>query len=179
MKVVEGGWRLTAIAGTLFIIVAAASPSSQSENGALAAMRIRDSYPLVTTPFLFEARDFYVRHFGFKPLFQASWFVYLAGEGEEGGRGPTVAFMHPNHPSGVPGTDSFSGLGMILTIEVADASAAHESLKKSGAPVVYPLTDEAWGQRHFMTRDPSGMIVDVVQQTAPKAGFWEQYPVTR
>jgi len=47
-------------------------------------MRLRNLYPLITTPHVFAARDFYTRHFGFEPLFQASWFVYLAGKNEDG-----------------------------------------------------------------------------------------------
>ena len=133
-------------------------------------MRFRGSYPLITTPHLFEARDFYVRHFGFEPLFQATWFVYLASP-----EGPALAFMHPDHPSSPPGPEPFSGLGMIFTLEVEDAEAAHGSLVASGAPLVHPLTDEDWGQRRFMTRDPSGMLVDVVEQTEPTPEFWERY----
>ena len=133
-------------------------------------MRFRGSYPLITTPRLFEARDFYVLHFAFEPLFQATWFVYLASPD-----GPAVAFMHPDHPSSPPGPEAFSGLGMIFTIEVEDAEAAYRSLVASGAPLVHPLTDEDWGQRRFMTRDPSGMLVDVVQQTEAKPEFWERY----
>ncbi len=138
--------------------------------------QIRDAYPLITTPHLFAARDFYVTHFGFEPLFQASWFVYLSGEAEGGGRGVSLAFMHPDHPSRPPGPESFSGKGMILTIQVGDAKAVHEALVRSGAPIVHPLTDEVWGQRRFMTRDPSGMLVDVVEQTESAVGFWEKYP---
>ena len=139
-------------------------------------MPMRDSYPLVTTKHLFAARDFYVRHFGFAPAFQSSWFVYLVGEAEAGARGATLAFMHPDHPSSPPGPEEFSGKGMILTIEVADATAAHARLAKAGAPIVIPLTNEDWGQRRFMTRDPAGMLVDVVEQIAPKPGYWDRYP---
>jgi catechol 2,3-dioxygenase-like lactoylglutathione lyase family enzyme len=139
-------------------------------------MKVRDSYPLITTPHLFEARDFYATHFGFVPAFEASWFVYLVGPAEEGSRGATIAFMHPDHPSSPPGPEAFSGQGMILTVEVADAAAMHRSLVESGAPIVLGLKDEDWGQRRFTTRDPAGMLVDVVQQIEPKAGYWEQYP---
>ena len=52
-------------------------------------MPVRDAYPLVTTENLFAARDFYVRHFGFAPAFQSSWFVYLVGEADGDGRGAT------------------------------------------------------------------------------------------
>ncbi len=139
-------------------------------------MKVRDLYPLVTTPALFETRDFYVTHFGFEVLFEASWFVYLSGPGEDGTRGATLAFMHPDHPSSPPGPEAFDGLGMILTVEVEDATALFERLSGAGAPIVHPVTDEDWGQRRFMTRDPSGVLVDVVQQTQPVDGFWERYP---
>jgi uncharacterized glyoxalase superfamily protein PhnB len=138
-------------------------------------MRLLDLYPVITTPELFPARDFYVRHFGFSVLFEASWFVYLSGDdGQE--RGATLAFMHPDHPSRPPGPESFNGSGMILTIEVEDAAAAYAELSRANAPIIHPLTDEAWGQRRFMTEDPAGVLVDVVEQQTPQPGFWEQYP---
>lgn len=140
------------------------------------AMKVRDLYPLITTPALFEARDFYVTHFGFDVLFEASWFVYLSGPADGETRGATLAFMHPEHPSNPPGPESFNGLGMILTVEVSDVAAVHDRFAASGAPIVHPLTDEEWGQRRFMTRDPAGVLVDVVQQTEPAPGFWERYP---
>ena len=139
-------------------------------------MRVRDLYPLITTPALFDARDFYVRHFGFTVLFQASWFVYLSGEAEGDARGAAIAFMHPDHPTRPPGPEPFDGRGMIVTIEVADARAAFDMIERTGAPIIHPLTDEDWGQRRFMTRDPAGVLVDVVEQTAPKPGYWERFP---
>lgn len=151
----------------------AANPATPKE---ATPMQVRDLYPLITTAALFDARDFYVRHFGFEVLFEAGWFVYLSGKGEPGTRGATLAFMHPAHPSRPPGPEAFDGRGMILTIEVADAARAHARLREGGAPIVHPLTDEAWGQRRFMTRDPAGVLVDVVEQTAPEAGYWERYP---
>ncbi len=141
------------------------------------AMKVRDLYPLITTPALFEARDFYVTHFGFDVLFEASWFVYLSGPADGETRGATLAFMHPDHPSNPPGPESFNGLGMILTVEVSDVASIYERFAASGAPIVHPLTDEEWGQRRFMTRDPAGVLVDVVQQTESAPGFWERYPV--
>lgn len=120
------------------------------------AMQVRDLYPLITTRALFEARDFYVTHFGFDVAFEASWFVYLTGKPAGDSRGATLAFMDPDHPSNPPGPESFDGRGMIVTIEVADAAAALARLSSGGAPIVHPLTDETWGQRRFMTRDPAG-----------------------
>ncbi|MCO5070758.1 MAG: VOC family protein [Rhizobiaceae bacterium] len=139
------------------------------------AMQVRDLYPLITTPRLIETRDFYVRNFGFEVAFEADWFLYLVGPAEEASRGATLAFMHPNHPSNPPGPESFDGKGMILTVEVSDAANVFERFSEAGAPIVHPLTDEDWGQRRFMTRDPAGVLVDIVQQIEPKAGYWDQY----
>jgi hypothetical protein len=109
-------------------------------------------------------------------VFQASWFVYLSGPADGEARGATLAFMLPEHPSNPPGPEAFSGKGMILTVEVADAAKLYEKLMAEGAPIVHPLTEEDWGQKRFMTKDPSGTLVDVVEQIAPKEGFWERYP---
>ncbi len=140
-------------------------------------MKVRDLYPLITTPALADVQDFYVTHFGFHVAFEASWFLYLVGASEDGTRGATLAFMHPDHPSNPPGPESFDGKGMILTIEMSDAATTYQRLLSEGAPIVHPLTDEAWGQRRFMTRDPAGVLVDIVEQIEPAAGFWERYVV--
>lgn len=157
-------------------LLSGAAIASDTDATAQGAARVRDLYPLITTPALFEARDYYVRHFGFQVAFEAGWFVYLSGPGEAGTRGATLAFMHPDHPSRPPGPEAFDGRGMIVTIEVDDAEAMHRRLSDGGAPIVHPLTDEAWGQRRFMSRDPAGVLVDVVEQIEPAPGYWERYP---
>lgn len=138
-------------------------------------MKVRDLYPLITTDKLAAIRDFYVTHFAFSVAFEASWFLYLVGEGEAGARGATLAFMAPDHPSNPPGPELFDGRGMILTIEVADVAAVHDRLQAAGAPICYPLTSEPWGQRRFMTRDPAGVMIDIVEQIEPDPGFWPPY----
>ena len=139
-------------------------------------IRVRDLYPLITTPHVFEARDFYVRHFGFTVAFESSWFVYLVGPADGETRGATLAFMTPDHPSNPPGPEVFDGNGMILTVEVGDATAFHARLVAQGATILYGPVEEDWGQKRFMVRDPSGTMVDVVEQIAPKPGYWESDP---
>lgn len=64
---------------------------------------------------------------------------------------------------------------MILTVEVSDAAAVFERLRDGGAPIVHPVTDEDWGQRRFMIRDPAGVLVDIVEQIEPSEGYWARY----
>jgi uncharacterized glyoxalase superfamily protein PhnB len=136
-------------------------------------MQLLSSYPVVVTDKLAECRDFYVKRLGFQVEFEATWFVYLASGSS------AVAFMTPDHPSRPPGPERFGGQGLLFTLQVADASAEFERLRKAGATFAHPLHDEPWGQRRFGLVDPSGMWVDVVQQTEPAAGFWDRYMPAR
>jgi uncharacterized glyoxalase superfamily protein PhnB len=135
-------------------------------------MRLNDLYALITTDQLTETRDFYMRWLGFTVLFEATWFVLLASDGEH----PfNLAFMRSDHPSRPPGPETFDGKGMIVTLQVSDAAAEYERLQAAGCPIHYPLHDEPWGQRRFMLRDPAGVLLDVVEQTEPEPGFWNAY----
>ncbi|MBL8267590.1 VOC family protein [Steroidobacter sp.] len=135
-------------------------------------MQLQSAYPVIVTAALGECRDFYVRHFGFEVIFESSWFIYLASTAN-----PVlaVAFMTPDHPSSPPGPERFNGQGMFFTLQVSDAAAEFEKVRQSGGRFSYELRDEPWGQRRFGLIDPSGTLVDVVQQIDPAAGFWDQY----
>jgi uncharacterized glyoxalase superfamily protein PhnB len=60
-------------------------------------------------------------------------------------------------------------------LQVDDARLLSERLVAAGVPLTYPLTDAPWGQRRFMVIEPSGILVDVVQQIEPAPGFWDPY----
>jgi catechol 2,3-dioxygenase-like lactoylglutathione lyase family enzyme len=137
-------------------------------------MHIKDLYSIFVTDKVVECRDFYRRWFGFQVVFEASWFVYLAAPGDHAFG---IAFMRPDHPSQPPGPETFSGRGMFLTLQVADAAAEFERLTRAGAEIGYPLRDEAWGQRRFGLYDPAGTWVDIVEQIDPQPGFWDKYVV--
>jgi hypothetical protein len=42
-------------------------------------------------------------------------------------------------------------------------------------PILLPLGDEAWGQRHFITKDLSGVMIDVITPIEPSEAFKAQY----
>jgi catechol 2,3-dioxygenase-like lactoylglutathione lyase family enzyme len=133
---------------------------------------VGDIYPLITVTKLAESRDFFVKHFGMSLVFEASWVAMLARA--EGGS-IALGLMTADHPSNPPGPEEFNGKGMIITFQVEDAAAEHKRLQAAGAPITYGLAVEPWGQRRFMVQDPSGILVDVVEQIEPAAGFWDQY----
>ena len=134
-------------------------------------MNIVDSYPVVVTPDIAKCRRFYVELLGFEVIFEASWFVYL----RHGGGKVGLAFMAPDHPSTPPGPELFGGKGMFLTLQVEDAAAEYQRLKDIRVSFAYHLRDEPWGQRRFAMVDPSGLWLDIVEQTEPSPGFWDPY----
>ena len=138
-------------------------------------MQVLDHYPIVTTARLHECQAFYARHFGFETVFESSWFVLLQRPAGEGQAAISLAFMAPEHPSAPPGPEPFSGLGIILCLQVADARVCAAELEASGATLSYALQREAWGQLRFQCKDPSGLALDICEQIEPDAGFWEPY----
>ncbi len=135
-------------------------------------MQLLDAYPIIVTDRVRECRDFYTRWLGFQVAFEASWFVYLASGGE---RPHGIAFMAADHPSQPPGPETFTGKGMFLTLQVADAALEFDRLRKAGVSMAYALRDEPWGQRRFALLDPAGTWVDIVQHVDPEPGFWDPY----
>jgi uncharacterized glyoxalase superfamily protein PhnB len=58
----------------------------------------------------------------------------------------------------------YGGEGVVYSFEVDDAKKEFERIKELKVEIIFDLKDEEWGQRHFMLKDPSGMIIDIVQQ---------------
>lgn len=132
-------------------------------------MKFVDRYPIVVTPRKDECRDFWARHLGLSVLFDSTWFCLLGHP--EGTL--SIAFMAPDHPSSPPGPEVFDGQGLCFDIQVEDASAAWEEVRRTGLEPSLPLQREPWGQLRFGFTDPSGLFVDVVEQIEPAPGFWD------
>lgn len=134
-------------------------------------MKCVDRYPIIVTEHKDACRDFWMKAFGLQVGFDSTWFTWLGSE--DGSL--SLAFMTPDHPSAPPGPERFGGIGMCFELQVEDVDAAYREVMSRGVRVEYPLTDEPFGQRRFGLRDPSGLWVDVVQQTEPAAGYWDRY----
>ncbi len=124
------------------------------------------------------AADFYVNNFGFAVVFDADWYVQLHYT-RLNGPPLELAFMRPGMdamPESVR-TSSPTSTGVVLTLDFDDIDLVYNRLVESNAVKQFALepTDEAWGQRHFMFLDPSGLTVDVVQAIAPSAEYEPAY----
>ena len=117
-------------------------------------------YPLIITDKLKECADFYSSNFGLDKVFEQDWYIQLLHKES----GAELAFMIPNASNQpVQLRAGFGGSGLVLSFEVADARTEYERLKGE-VDIFYDLTEEEWGQKHFMVMGPAGEVVDIVQQ---------------
>jgi catechol 2,3-dioxygenase-like lactoylglutathione lyase family enzyme len=124
-------------------------------------------FPVVSTVDLDRCRDFYCWLLGFDVLFESGWYTALGSRPDHIHQ---IAFVRADHDS-VPGALGRSPAGVLVTVQVDDAGAVHDRARQGELDVVWPLRDEPFGQRHFVVRDPSGAMVDVVQPIPPAMAF--------
>ena len=128
-------------------------------------------FPVVCVDELEGPCDFYLRLLGMKVVFQVDWYVQLQDPAD-----PTlqIAFVSRAHES-VPAAFRQRCQGVIVTLERDDVDGVHARARELGLPVHTPLRDEPWGQRHFITEDPAGLLVDVVKLIPPDASYADGY----
>jgi catechol 2,3-dioxygenase-like lactoylglutathione lyase family enzyme len=116
-------------------------------------------YPMIESDDVAGTRDFYVKLLGMVVVFDSGWFVQLQSRQD---RCMELAVVQRGHET-VPVSHSGRPSGVLVTVEVDSADALHARAVELGLPIVQPLRTEEWGQRHFMTVDPNGLLVDVIQ----------------
>lgn len=134
-------------------------------------MKTTSYYPVLMTDDVAGTAAFYVEHFRFRPLFESDWYVHLQSKED---RRVNLAVLDGRHET-VPEQGRGRVSGLILNFEVKDPDAEYERAKASGLPILLELRDEAFGQRHFITSDPNGVLIDVIKPIPPSAEFAAQY----
>jgi len=134
-------------------------------------MKTTSYYPVIMTGNVQETAAFYQRHFQFEPLFSADWYVHLQSTEDEK---VTLAILDGNHETIPPGHHGQAS-GILLNFEVEDVDAIYIRLKQAGLPILLDIRDEDFGQRHFITADPNGVLIDVIKPIPPSEDFAAQY----
>jgi len=132
-------------------------------------MQVTAIYPVMMSTDPVATADFYRALLGLETTFAGGWYESLRAPS-----GPELAAVARDHET-VPDAFRAPPAGVIVTVEVDDARAARARVTALGAPVERELIDEPFGQRHFMTRDPDGLLVDVVQPIAPSPEYAARY----
>jgi uncharacterized glyoxalase superfamily protein PhnB len=99
-----------------------------------------------------ETRDFFVELLGFQVAMDMGWVTTLASPTNPSAQVTIVANDDPAAPG--------------ISVEVADVDAVHAKAIEQGLEIAYPLSDEEWGVRRFMLREPSGTVVNVLSHAS-------------
>ncbi|MEF3303425.1 VOC family protein [Paenibacillus sp. GYB003] len=136
-------------------------------------MKLTSSYPVLLTEQVAACAAFYKQYFGFAPAFEADWYVSL--KNDCGSRPFELAIMDAAHPT-VPEPFRKPVQGVIVNFEVDNVDAEYERLiVQAKLPLHLDIRDEPFGQRHFITSDPGGTLIDVITIIPPSESFSEQY----
>lgn len=134
-------------------------------------MKCSQFYPVIMTDAVARTAQFYVEHFRFKPVFESDWYVHL-----QSGEDPQVniAVLSGDHHT-IPPEGRGRVSGLLINFEVVDVDSVFARAEAAGLPILLPLRDEPFGQRHFITRDPNGVLIDVITPIPPSPEFAAQY----
>lgn len=136
-------------------------------------MNLSSFYPVIFTTDVAATHDFYRTHFNFKVAFESDWYVSLIMKDHPEYQLAIIQHDHHTIPAGYRKPSQ----GLIFNFEVADVDAEYARLQAANLPILLTLRDEDFGQRHFITADPNGVLIDLIKIIAPSAEFAAQYNI--
>lgn len=106
---------------------------------------------------LVETVNFYEDHFGFVATLEQDGYVVLQNQTDPD---LCVAVFDANHPC----VDTVAPVqGLILNLGVANAKAFYDHLYMEGLEMFKDLGTDILGQKHFIVRDPNGVLINVFE----------------
>lgn len=132
---------------------------------------LKSLFPDICSTDLAASKQFYTSLFGMTPVFEIDWYIQLQATSDENVQ---IAFVAKDHSS-VPKGFALNPQGVVITLELDEVDPVYARAKALDLEIAQDLHDEEWGQRHFMVKDPNGLLVDVVKMIEPSESFAKQY----
>ncbi|KOR87538.1 VOC family protein [Paenibacillus solani] len=122
-------------------------------------------YPVILTEKVALSATFYTTYFQFEKVYEADWYVSLR---LTNGNSPyELALLDASHPT-IPSVYQKRVQGLILNFEVDDVDSEYKRLiLDEKLPLQLDIRSEEFGQRHFITSDPNGVLIDIIQIIPP------------
>ncbi len=134
-------------------------------------MKTTSYYPVIMTDDVAGTAAFYEKHFRFEALFDSGWYIHLQSREDEK---VTLAVLDGNHKT-IPAAGRGKVSGLLLNVEVEDVDAVYDAVRAADLPILLDIRDEDFGQRHFITADPNGVLIDVIKPIPPKGEYVALY----
>lgn len=131
-------------------------------------MDIKSISSCIITEKVAESREFYIKHFGAKVIFDCGWYINLQfGDGSA-----SLQFMVSQQ-----GQAPCNPAGLMYNFAVPDVDAEYDRLMAAGFQPVTPIDDHPWGDRGFAVQDPNGIMLYLYSDREPSEEFKQYYRV--
>lgn len=130
-------------------------------------MKCTQYYPVLMTSDVPATAAYFIRHFGFAPMFETDWYAHLQMPEDPA---MNLAILDGQHAT-IPEQGRGRAAGLLLNFEVEDVDTVHTRLLAEGLTPIQPLRSEDFGQRHFILQGPEGVLIDIITPIAPSADF--------
>ena len=134
-------------------------------------MELASVYPVICADKVEESKAFYLEHFPFELTFDSDWYVSLKSTGARPFELAILDYRHETIPKGY--REPFQS-GLIVNFEVEEVDGIFEKFRNAGLPIHLELRSESFGQRHFITSDPNGVLIDIIK-VIPYSGAFTEY----
>ncbi|NQZ51092.1 MAG: VOC family protein [Moritella sp.] len=104
-----------------------------------------------------KSKDFYVDLLDFKVKFDSDWYVQLCSPEDSEIEYGIIQRDHELVPKEYQNTPN----GMYVTFVVENVDVIYEKALKMGIDIIQEPSNEFYGQRRFLTKDPNGCLIDI------------------
>ena len=104
-----------------------------------------------------KSKDFYVDLLDFKVKFDSDWYVQLCSPENSEIEYGIIQRDHELVPKEYQNTPN----GMYVTFVVENVDVIYEKALKMGIDIIQEPSNEFYGQRRFLTKDPNGCLIDI------------------
>ena len=134
-------------------------------------MKCTQLYPVIQTADVAGTAQFYIENLRFRPAFDSDWYVHLQSSEDPS---VNIAVLQGDHET-IPAPGRGRTASLIINFEVEDVDREYEEATTRGLPILLPLRDEPFGQRHFIMADPNGVLIDIITPIPPSEAFLANY----
>lgn len=132
---------------------------------------MKSLFPDICSTDLPACKTFYESLLEFKTVFELDWYIQMQSPTDERLQ---IAFVAQDHES-VPVGYGLKPQGVVVTVEMDEVDIVYRRAQSLKMPIVQKIRDEEWGQRHFLARDPNGLLVDLVQMIEPSEAYAKHF----
>lgn len=126
-------------------------------------MKCTQFYPVIQTGDVATTARFYCEHLRFTAKFESDWYMHLQSTEDPA---VNIAILQGDHET-IPAPGRGMSAHIIVNFEVDDVDTEYERAVAAKLPILLPLRDEIFGQRHFIMQDPNGILLDIIKQIPP------------